>query len=188
MSVSKKDRFEIFKRDGFRCIYCGKQPPEVTLELDHIHPKAKGGLDSFDNYCTSCFDCNRGKSDNLLSEAPPNAMERLAFLQEKLEDIQALKKQSKLARKIEKQEQEIRQSIVNYWCVAFGCESVSKSIVTVMYSRLRWIDLHTMRGLIEVCARKMRGNSPRQQEMYMSGILRKHLADLGIDFQTEVRK
>lgn len=45
MSVSKKIRFEIFKRDGFRCAYCGKAPPVVTLELDHIEPKARGGKD-----------------------------------------------------------------------------------------------------------------------------------------------
>ena len=43
MGISKKIRFEIFKRDGFKCAYCGKAPPVVTLELDHIEPKAKGG-------------------------------------------------------------------------------------------------------------------------------------------------
>ena len=28
-SLSKKARFEIFKRDGFVCQYCGAHPPKV---------------------------------------------------------------------------------------------------------------------------------------------------------------
>lgn len=42
MSISKKIRFEVFKRDHFRCCYCGSAPPSVILEVDHIDPKSKG--------------------------------------------------------------------------------------------------------------------------------------------------
>ena len=45
MSISKKLRFEVFKRDGFQCQYCGKTPPAITLEIDHINPKSKRGQD-----------------------------------------------------------------------------------------------------------------------------------------------
>ena len=45
MPISKKLRFEVFKRDGFQCAYCGKTPPEVSLEVDHIQPKSKKGKD-----------------------------------------------------------------------------------------------------------------------------------------------
>jgi len=31
MTVSKRIRFEIFKRDGFTFQYCGRKPPEVVL-------------------------------------------------------------------------------------------------------------------------------------------------------------
>jgi 5-methylcytosine-specific restriction endonuclease McrA len=41
--LSKKTRFEVFKRDAFRCQYCGQTPPTVILELDHIGPIAGGG-------------------------------------------------------------------------------------------------------------------------------------------------
>ena len=41
-SMSKRLRFEIFARDEFTCRYCGKQPPEVQLVIDHIHPVADG--------------------------------------------------------------------------------------------------------------------------------------------------
>jgi 5-methylcytosine-specific restriction endonuclease McrA len=57
--VSKKTRFDVFKRDFFTCQYCGLTPPAAVLEIDHIHPVSKGGKNGIDNLITSCFDCNR---------------------------------------------------------------------------------------------------------------------------------
>lgn len=63
-----KVRFEIFKRDNFCCVYCGRNPREdkIKLHIDHKHPKNKGGADLYENFVTSCTDCNYGKSDVLL--------------------------------------------------------------------------------------------------------------------------
>lgn len=83
----KKDRFEVFKRDGFTCQYCGRTPPEVILELDHIIPKSKGGTDNIDNYITACFDCNRGKGGNNLSDKSPQVENRIETLREKQTQI-----------------------------------------------------------------------------------------------------
>lgn len=71
MPLSKKTRFEIFKRDGFTCQYCGQQPPAVKLEVDHIDPQSKGGSDDEINLITSCFDCNRGKAARKLGDIHP---------------------------------------------------------------------------------------------------------------------
>lgn len=68
MAVSKRIRFEIFKRDSFTCRYCGKGSPKVVLEVDHIIPRCEGGTDDEMNLITSCFDCNRGKAGVNLSE------------------------------------------------------------------------------------------------------------------------
>jgi len=68
VAISKKLRFEIFKRDNFQCKYCGKKVPDVVLELDHIIPRSKNGLDDIANLITSCFDCNRGKSDRKIED------------------------------------------------------------------------------------------------------------------------
>lgn len=65
--MTLKKRFEIFKRDSFTCRYCGRKSPSVVLELDHVIPKSKGGKNDEINLVTSCFDCNRGKSDRNLS-------------------------------------------------------------------------------------------------------------------------
>ena len=62
-----KTRFEVFKRDGFKCVYCGRDVSDgVKLVADHIYPRAKGGLYTMDNLVTACEDCNLGKSDILL--------------------------------------------------------------------------------------------------------------------------
>jgi hypothetical protein len=60
-NISKKMRFEVFKRDSFICQYCGRSAPNVILEVDHIKPVAEGGKNTVMNLITSCRDCNRGK-------------------------------------------------------------------------------------------------------------------------------
>jgi len=61
-----KLRFSILKRDNFTCQYCGRKAPNCELQIDHILPKSKGGLNKIENYRTSCAECNYGKSDILL--------------------------------------------------------------------------------------------------------------------------
>jgi len=92
MTVSKKTRFEVFKRDSFVCAYCGGKPPAVVLEADHIDPKSKGGKDCIDNLITSCFDCNRGKGATPLSSIPPKIEENMALRKEKEEQIKEHRK------------------------------------------------------------------------------------------------
>lgn len=59
--LSNSLRFDVLKRDNFTCQYCGRKPPEVILETDHIIPISEGGETSKDNLITSCRECNRGK-------------------------------------------------------------------------------------------------------------------------------
>lgn len=66
-SMSKKLRFEVFKRDKFQCQYCGRIAPDVILEVDHVLPVVEGGDNSIMNLRTSCFDCNRGKGKRKLA-------------------------------------------------------------------------------------------------------------------------
>lgn len=74
--LSKRIRFEVFKRDQFTCQYCGSHPPDAVLECDHIVPVAEGGGDEEGNLVTACFDCNRGKAAVPLSVAPKSLAER----------------------------------------------------------------------------------------------------------------
>lgn len=55
-------RYDILKRDGFRCTICGRsQDDGVKLHVDHIKPVSKGGKTEPNNLRTLCEDCNQGK-------------------------------------------------------------------------------------------------------------------------------
>lgn len=90
--ISKKQRFEIFKRDKFTCQYCGRMAPDVVLEIDHIKPVCEGGTNGDLNLITSCFDCNRGKGKNKISEnsSIKKQQEQLKLLSERREQLELL--------------------------------------------------------------------------------------------------
>lgn len=94
MSIGKTLRFEVFKRDNFQCQYCGKEAPNVVLEVDHIEPKSKGGTDDLLNLITSCFDCNRGKRDKRLTNKDEfkKQKEELKKLNKRKEQLELLLK------------------------------------------------------------------------------------------------
>ncbi len=59
-------RFNVLKRDNFKCLKCGRSPsthPGLVLEIDHKNPYSKGGETILENLETLCLDCNRGKSN-----------------------------------------------------------------------------------------------------------------------------
>lgn len=64
MAVSKRLRYEVFRRDNHTCRYCGGTPPDVKLTVDHVTPVALGGSDEPTNLVTACRDCNAGKSSS----------------------------------------------------------------------------------------------------------------------------
>lgn len=111
-NLSKRDRFEVFKRDGFRCTYCGKAPPDVTLEIDHIVAVANGGPSSESNLVTSCFECNRGKSDVPLDRVPRGHEQTLKDREERLFQLRAI---TELAIKEEEAINETLELISRRW-------------------------------------------------------------------------
>lgn len=105
--ISKKLRMDIFKRDNFTCQYCGRMPPDVILEIDHIIPVVKGGDNSITNLVTSCRDCNRGKGKTELSlnESVKIKQKQLKELAEKVEQSRAVVEWEKEL--LRKQEEEV---------------------------------------------------------------------------------
>lgn len=66
--ISKRTRFEVFKRDGWACQYCGAKSPDVKLHVDHITPVASGGTNELENLTTACASCNLGKGARELDD------------------------------------------------------------------------------------------------------------------------
>jgi len=74
-SVTPGMRREIFMRDNFTCVDCGRSPRTgdgVILHTDHIIPVSKGGRCDMENLQTLCSKCNLGKSDkfNFIPKVP----------------------------------------------------------------------------------------------------------------------
>jgi 5-methylcytosine-specific restriction endonuclease McrA len=51
-------RFNVFLRDRFECQYCGAHE---DLTFDHLVPRSRGGLTTWDNVVTACSTCNLKK-------------------------------------------------------------------------------------------------------------------------------
>lgn len=62
-------RRNIFKRDHYTCQYCGAQPGSEELTLDHVLPRAQGGVSSWENCVLSCVTCNKRKADRTPEQA-----------------------------------------------------------------------------------------------------------------------
>ncbi|MBQ8179881.1 MAG: HNH endonuclease [Candidatus Methanomethylophilaceae archaeon] len=63
-SVAAGLRYDVLKRDGFRCVLCGASRADgIKLHVDHVIPVSKGGRSTMDNLRTLCEECNLGKGD-----------------------------------------------------------------------------------------------------------------------------
>lgn len=62
-------RRSIYRRDKNTCQYCGSQPGTSELSIDHIFPRSKGGLTTWENCIIACTHCNRCKSNILPKRA-----------------------------------------------------------------------------------------------------------------------
>lgn len=172
--VSKRTRFEVFKRDAFTCQYCGKSAPDVILEVDHIDPVSKGGKNHLLNLVTSCWDCNRGKSNVKLSDNSVVEKQRksLIELNEKQEQLRMLLEWRSGLLKIEDQELEAMQDnwlrlsgytlsesgiqIIKKLRKDYGLVSVFESMdITTKY--FEWNDEKVTKESVEYAFNKIKG-------------------------------
>jgi len=120
-SISKRLRFEVFKRDDFTCQYCGAQPPKVVLEVDHMHPVAEGGTGDAENLITSCDKCNRGKGKKLLGDRIVRPDADLMWLKTQQETAE-LKRYQKAKAKREKVIAAIIEQLQTHWMDVAGLD------------------------------------------------------------------
>jgi 5-methylcytosine-specific restriction endonuclease McrA len=65
----KFTRHNIFERDKYQCQYCGEVLDRKDLNLDHVVPRDRGGLTTWDNIVCSCIECNTKKGNRTPNEA-----------------------------------------------------------------------------------------------------------------------
>lgn len=62
-----QDILDLYNEQNGFCCYCGVELND-TYHVDHVHPLSRGGSNGRENLAIACPDCNRSKSDKLLSE------------------------------------------------------------------------------------------------------------------------
>jgi 5-methylcytosine-specific restriction endonuclease McrA len=69
-------RKNILVRDENKCQYCATYFREADLTIDHVIPRSKGGLSSWNNVVAACKPCNQKKRDYLIENAPVSLIRR----------------------------------------------------------------------------------------------------------------
>ena len=59
-------RFNLFLRDQFACQYCSAKG---DLTFDHVLPRSRGGITTWENVVAACSPCNLKKSNKTLKQA-----------------------------------------------------------------------------------------------------------------------
>jgi len=151
-AISKKLRFDVFKRDGFVCQYCGAHPPQVVLEVDHIHPVAEGGTNDVDNLVTACFHCNRGKGAGLLCDVPQTLEQRAAVAAEREAQIAGYEEVMRAKRlRLESD----AESVMDIFCLRFRQDSIPQRDFDSMKMFVDKLGLHEVIEAAEIaCGRK----------------------------------
>lgn len=73
----------LLEKWGRKCAYCGAE--NIPLQVEHIHPKSKGGSNSVTNLTLACEPCNKKKNTHSIEE----------FLKNKPELLKKIKSQAK---------------------------------------------------------------------------------------------
>lgn len=176
-STGKKLRFEIFKRDGFRCVYCGATPVQKVLRIDHVVPVADGGDNSADNLVTACHDCNSGKGAvpldrSALTGGPSLSPEAMREHAEQIREYLSAQKELDAARKA------VADVLIDHWQTVAG--PMSQDFANRIPGLLRDWPLDRLRDAADIMAHKLGAPGARfvphvadAQVRYFYGILRR---------------
>lgn len=175
MAISKRMRFEIFKRDDFTYQYCGQRPPDVVLEVDHIHPRSQGGDEEDLNLITSCFPCNRGKADKVLTRRIVRPDADLKYL-EAAQELAEAKRFLEVRAELDKSRQLLIEVIQNHWHKTLCTDNDVPADKVI----LQWLSFYTADQIISAIDRSVPAINGRPWTFkrfdnyirYVSGVLR----------------
>lgn len=167
--ISKRERFDIFRRDHFTCRYCGKSPPSVLLEIDHIVPVADGGTNVIENLATACQECNQGKADKTLIVREMSFDEKMTTMQERMEEIAAAEQAIKAA----KLRKKARKSLADFFMETCGLTEMIKSNISGLSNLEREFGAALVHEWIEYAAARCSYASERNLIKYIYGCARR---------------
>jgi hypothetical protein len=167
-STGKRQRFEVFKRDGFRCVYCGATPNDGPMHVDHVVAVAEGGTDDPANLVTACAGCNLGKSDVPLGNRLPTVDSEAA-----LDHAEQLAAWVRSQQAVIDARKSAEQQMVNFWCDVFGTERCGGDVPGRLLKLLGEWPIERLAEALRITAAKHGLYSDVKRLRYMYGILRR---------------
>lgn len=117
--MGKRLRFSVFERDGFTCQYCGAQPPDAVLVIDHVTPVVAGGGNGIENLVSACESCNQGKAARVLGNVPPRPDADLLYLRTQ-QEVGEIRRYQDAIRAREAAMAELVSALQNVWAESSG--------------------------------------------------------------------
>lgn len=168
MPLSKRTRFKVFERDSFKCSYCGRTPPDVVLEVDHIVPICKNGTDDMVNLTTSCFDCNRGKGGIKIGSVVGKVNIKKINKELELQKVE-MEKYYSISKKIQDKREEMFKNICNFWYQNISSYLSDNQIASLRLFLVDFNDEEIKKAML-ISSSRVRGWDNRFR--YMCGILK----------------
>ena len=177
MSIGKKLRFEIFKRDDFTCQYCGKQTPNCILEVDHILPVSEGGTDDPNNLISSCFDCNRGKGKVKISKQLIKNY-RKEEIEENREINEQIKEYEKYLRNKKATETRRVNQIKKHWeNKCYNEFSLNEYGEQTIRKFIKYLTVSEIKDAIDIASQKLPISKIEERFKYFCGICHNRIAE-----------
>ncbi len=165
-AISKRLRFEIFKRDGFRCKYCGATNEAAQLHVDHVIPVSAGGTNDQLNLVTACISCNSGKSDVPLSVVPESIESRHKAAKKAKKSLEPMAKTA-----IERTEiiDQCQWAVADIFIEAFNDDGIRKDWLSSIRMFVQRMDLHEAIEAMKIATLRFPHNK-RKSFLYFCGI------------------
>jgi hypothetical protein len=176
--MSKRVRYEVLRRDGNRCRYCGNTAAEgATLTIDHVVPVALGGGDDPSNLVAACRDCNAGKTSSspdapLVAEVADDAIRWRAAMTLAVAELEQQHGQVRA----------YREAFYNEWMSwTFTSMARTADLPDGWRSTVdRWhVTCYPIEMLIDAIQIAMNGPADRWSKFnYLCGVMKKKLAEI----------
>lgn len=151
-AIGKKLRFDVFKRDGFVCVYCGATPSTEVMVIDHVIPVAEGGDNDINNLVTSCWPCNSGKGARSLDAIPESLLQKTEILAQRAEQLTEYAKHVEKIRRLEDLQVEAVVTIYERHNDGWTLSPSARQSVKHFISKIGMMDV--MEAMDMACAQK----------------------------------
>jgi hypothetical protein len=165
VAVSIRTRFEVFKRDGFRCRYCGANAASVMLHVDHVVAIANGGSGDPANLITSCAKCNLGKSDVPLDESKLSTTPLPEDLREHAAQIRAY---LAAAREVDDARGELVQAVIDRWMLHVDPMGMQRELINSLQYWVDAVGLESVFAAVDSTGRKGLRNITSQRKYFLA--------------------